>query len=101
MRTCCQGCHPECGVLVHVEDGKVTRIEGDPAHPGSRGFICIKGRVQAEFTYHPNRLRYPLKRAGSEGSGEWQRISWDQALNEIAAKLTEIKEKYGAEAISS
>lgn len=101
IRTCCQGCHPECGVLVHVNDGKVTKIEGDTDHPASRGFICVKGRVQAEFTNHPSRIKQPLKRVGEKGSGKWQAVSWNQALNEIAAKLTEIKDKYGPEAIAT
>ena len=97
VRTVCQGCHPECGVLVHVEDGKVKRIEGDPNHPSSRGYICIKGRSYAELLYHPDRVKYPLKRAGGKGEGKWERISWEQALTEIAAKLTDVKERYAPE----
>jgi thiosulfate reductase/polysulfide reductase chain A len=101
IRTVCQGCHPECGVLAHVEDGRVIKIEGDPEHPFSRGFICIKGRLHAESLYHPDRLRYPLKRAGERAGGKWERISWEQALDEIAEKLTAIKEKYGPESIAT
>jgi len=101
VRTCCQGCHPECGVLVHVKDGKITKIEGDDDHPDSRGFICIKGQVQDKFTYHPDRIKQPLKRAEERGAGKWQPISWDQALDEIAEKLTEIKDKYGPESIAA
>lgn len=97
VRTVCQGCHSECGVLVQVEDGKVTRIEGDPRHPATRGFICIKGQTYHQLAYHPDRVKYPLKRAGAKGEGKWQRVSWEQSLSEIAAKLTEIKEKYGYE----
>ncbi|MFH1651529.1 MAG: molybdopterin-dependent oxidoreductase [Chloroflexota bacterium] len=100
IRTVCQGCHPECGVLVTVKNGKVTRIAGDPDHPSSRGFICVKGRSYTELLYHPDRLLYPQKRAGAKASGKWQRISWDQALGEIAEQLTAIKDKYGPEAIS-
>ncbi|MFC2045798.1 molybdopterin-dependent oxidoreductase [Chloroflexota bacterium] len=101
VRTVCQASHSECGVLVHVENGRVSRIEGDPEHPWSRGFICIKGRSQPQLLYHPDRLKYPLKRSGDRGSGKWQRISWDQALDEIATKLTEIKDEYGEESIAS
>lgn len=101
IRTVCQACHSECGVLVHVEDGKVTKIRPDPNHPSSRGFICIKGLNYAHFTYHPERLKYPLKRIGEKGEGRWERISWDKALDEIALKLTEIKEKYGSKSIGA
>ncbi|MFC1957508.1 molybdopterin-dependent oxidoreductase [Chloroflexota bacterium] len=101
VRTSCQGCHPECGVLVYVENGKITKIKGDLNHPSSRGFICIKGRVQDKFTNHPDRIKQPLKRVGERGSGKWQPISWDQTLGEIAGKLTEIKDKYGPEAIAT
>ncbi|MFC2042170.1 molybdopterin-dependent oxidoreductase [Chloroflexota bacterium] len=101
IRTICQGCHPECGVLVHVEDGKVVKIEGDPEHPMNRGFICVRGRVQHQFAYHPDRLKYPLRRSGEKGGGKWERVTWDQALSGIAEKLTEIKEKYGSESIAT
>lgn len=101
IRTACQGCHPECGVLVHVEDGKVTKIEGDPEHPSSRGFICIKGQVHSEFLYHPNRVKTPLKRADGKGGGKWESVSWDEALHDIAERLTEVKEKYGPESIAT
>jgi thiosulfate reductase / polysulfide reductase chain A len=95
IRSVCQACHCECGVLVQIKDGKVTKIKGDPAHPMNRGFTCVKGQAQPEILYHPERLLYPRKRAGKRGSGKWERISWDQALDEIAKKLTAIKEKYG------
>lgn len=101
VRTCCQSSHSECGVLVHVEDGKVIRMEGDPAHPFTKGFICIKCRVQPQLVDHPDRLKYPLKRTGERGSGIWKRISWDEALEGIATGLTEIKESHGSESIAS
>lgn len=94
IRTICQGCHSECGVLVHVEDDRVIKIKPDPAHPSSRGYICVKGINYDHFTCHPDRIKYPLRRAGGKGSGKWERISWDTALDEIAEKLTGIKEEY-------
>ena len=99
IRTTCQGCHSECGVLVHVKDEIVERITPDKNHPSSRGYICIKGTNYAHFTYHPERLKYPLRRAGGKGQGKWERISWDEAFDEIAAKLTEIRDRYGARSI--
>jgi thiosulfate reductase/polysulfide reductase chain A len=88
-------------VLAHVEDGVVTKMEGDPGHPVSKGFICARGRLQHHFLYHPDRLKVPLKRDGERGGGKWKRISWEQALNEIAEKLTQVREKYGPESIAT
>jgi anaerobic selenocysteine-containing dehydrogenase len=101
MRTCCQSSHCECGVLVHVENGKVTKIAGDPDHPFTKGFICVKAQAQPQLIYHTDRLKYPLTRAGERGSGKWKRISWEEALDSIATKLTEIKEAYAPESIAS
>ena len=101
IRTTCQGSHSECGVLVHVKDGKVTKVEGDHDHPWSRGFICVKGRAQPQYLYHPDRLKYPLRRSGNRGDGKWERISWDEALDGIAEKITEIRESYGPESIAT
>ena len=102
VRTSCEtfGCWNECGVLVHVREGKVTEIEGDPNHPYSRGFICPKSKNFAEVLYHPDRVKYPLKRVGERGKGNWKRISWDEALQITADRLWEIRDKYGAQSIS-
>jgi anaerobic selenocysteine-containing dehydrogenase len=101
VRTVCQGCHSECGVLVHLNRGKVTKIKPDPDHPSSRGYICVKGTHYADFTYHPDRLKYPLRRLDGKGEGKWERISWNEALDGIAARLTEIREKYGTRSIGT
>ena len=101
IRTCCQSSHCECGVRVHVEDGKVTSIVGDPQHPFTRGFACVKARAQHQLIYHADRLKYPLKRAGERGSGKWERISWEEALRGMATKLGEIKEAYPPESFAS
>jgi len=100
VRSICQACHCNCGVLVHIKDGKAVRVTGDPGHPMNRGFVCVKGRAQPELLYHPDRLKYPMKRTGGRGEGKWQRISWDEALDDIAFRLTEIQGKYGAESIA-
>ena len=95
VRTVCQGCHSECGVLVQVDDGTVTKIEGDSNHPFSKGAICQKGREYYKFTNHRDRVKYPLKRGGKKGDGKWEVISWEQAIHEIAVKVTEIKDRHG------
>ncbi len=99
VRTVCQSCHSECGVLAHVEDGRVVGLRGDPHHPNNKGYICVKGKAEPGRLYHPDRLLHPLKRVGERGEGRWQRVSWDEALNGIAAGLTAVKDKYGPEAI--
>lgn len=92
-------CHGGCGVLVHVTDGKVVKVQGDPESPLNRGKICPKGAASIEQLYHPDRLKHPLKRAGERGQGKWERISWDEALDTIANKINEIKKEYGPESI--
>jgi len=93
-------CHGGCGVLVHVKDDKVVKVVGDPDSPLNKGKICPKGLASVEHLYHPDRLRFPLKRAGRRGAGRWQRISWDEALDTIVRNITTIKAQYGAEAIA-
>ena len=101
IRTCCQSSHSECGVLVHVEKGVVKKIEGDPDHPVTKGFVCIKAKAQPQLVNHPDRLKYPMKQIGGKGNGKWERISWDEALDDIAGKLSEIKERAAPEAIAT
>lgn len=99
-RSYCGLCHPRCGTLLHIEDGKVVKVTGDPDHPINRGVICERGRLMQEHIYHPQRLNYPLKRIGKKGEGRWQRITWDQALDEVAEKLSRLKKQYGAETLT-
>jgi len=99
-RSYCGLCHPRCGTLLHIENGKVVKVTGDPDHPITRGAICARGRLMPDHIYHPQRLNYPLKRTGERGQGGWQRVTWDQALDEVAEKLSSLKEKYGAETLT-
>lgn len=100
-RVICTFCAGNCGVLVHVKDGQVIKITGNPEHPISRGFICERIKYAIKWLYHPDQLKYPLKRAGEKGEGKWQRVTWDQALDEIAEKLRRLKEKYGPETLAA
>lgn len=86
----CQLCLARCGILCFVEDGRVVKIEGNPNHPNSRGKICAKGQAGINLLYNPDRVLYPLKRVGRRGDGQWQRVSWDQALSEMASRLGDI-----------
>jgi anaerobic selenocysteine-containing dehydrogenase len=99
VKSACRACIHNCGVLVHVQDGRVVKIEGNPEYPMSRGALCSKGLSGIQALYHPNRLKYPLKRVGARGEGKWQRISWDEAIDTIAQKLMETRDKYGAETV--
>ncbi|HAT30041.1 MAG TPA: molybdopterin oxidoreductase [Janthinobacterium sp.] len=88
--TCPHDCPDTCALLVTVEDGVATEVKGDPAHPTTAGVLCTKVSRYAERTYHPERLLYPLRRIGKKGEGKFERISWDEALDTIAARLTSI-----------
>ncbi len=88
----CQLCSTVCGIIGHVKEGRLIKIEGNPNDPNSRGRLCARGHAGLNHLYHPERLLYPLKRVGARGEGKWKRISWDEALNEIAAKLKVIRE---------
>ena len=99
IKSNCRGCHGGCGVLVHIKDGHITRIEGDPDFPANHGTMCSRGLAFKQLVYHPDRITHPLKRTGNKGEGEWQRISWDEALDTIADRYKRIKEDYGAAAI--
>jgi len=96
----CMFCHRNCGMLIEVEDGKIIKVRANPDNPISRGTMCIKGTAAKEFHYHPDRLNHPLKRAGGKGEGKWERTTWEQALDEIAGKLSKIRKEFGAEALA-
>jgi anaerobic selenocysteine-containing dehydrogenase len=95
IRTVCRNCHGGCGVIAHVENGKVVKVEGDPGSPISHGTLCSKGLAVTQMVYHPDRVRHPLKK----GAGGWERIGWDEALDTIAARFREVIDTHGAESI--
>jgi anaerobic selenocysteine-containing dehydrogenase len=87
---CPHDCPDTCATLVTVQDGRAVRIAGDPEHPVTQGFLCAKVNRYIERTYHEERLRTPLRRVGPKGSGRFQPVSWDEALDEIATRLADI-----------
>lgn len=99
VKSTCRGCHGACGVLVHVRDGVVTKVAGDPDNPMNRGSLCSIGLAAPELLYHQDRLLQPMKRKGARGSGQWQRISWDEAFDTITAKLKSLRQAHGAESV--
>ncbi len=117
---CPHDCPDACGVLITVEDGRATKIQGDPQHPVTRGFLCAKVAKYLDRVYSPDRVLYPMRRVAPKGlvaaqrsfaSGQpgaavptqteraWERISWDQALDEIASRFGAIVAEFGSEAI--
>lgn len=93
--TTCFNCESGCGLLAYVdkETFEIKKFEGNPVHPGSRGRNCAKGPATHNQIYDPERILYPLKRVGKRGEGKWKRITWDEALEEIGAKMRESRLK--------
>src|SRR5215469_4991653 len=101
---CSHDCPDACGILVTVEDGKATRIQGDPAHPVTRGFLCPKVTKYLDRVYSPDRILHPLRRTAAKRPGkpdlaDYKRISWDEALDEIISRFKTVSEEFGPEAI--
>jgi molybdopterin guanine dinucleotide-containing S/N-oxide reductase-like protein len=113
---CPHDCPDACGVLITVEDGRATKIQGDPEHPVTRGFLCAKVAKYLERVYSPDRVMYPMRRIAAKGPASdlavagksaratqteqvWQRISWEEALDEIASRFRSISSEFGSEAI--
>lgn len=96
---CTKDCPDTCGLLVKVEDGKITKIKGDPEHPFTRGFICKKAGYYPQHVHNDKRILTPLRRTGPKGSSRFETIGWDEALDQVAAKIKVISADYGPEAI--
>jgi len=108
---CPHDCPDACGVLITVEDGRATRVQGDPEHPVTRGFLCAKVAKYLDRVYSPDRVFYPMRRVMGKGAGAprtgqspvptqaFQRISWDEALDEITRRLKQAAAESGPESI--
>ena len=101
VRGFCALCTAHCATIATVNEGKVVRLEADPDHPNG-GVFCLKGKAAPELVYHPDRLNYPLMRTRPKGDADpgWRRVSWDEALGDIAQRLIAIREQYGARAVA-
>ena len=95
----CEMCVWRCGLLAKVKDGRVVKLEGNPDHPHSRGKLCPRGQAGLMNTYDPDRVLTPLIRVGKRGEGKFRKASWEEALDLVANKMLEIKQKYGPEAM--
>jgi anaerobic selenocysteine-containing dehydrogenase len=95
-KTSCVLCSQNCGLEVITEGSKIMKVRSDKDNPRSQGYICRKGANVSYFQNNPERLRFPLKRIGSR----FERFSWDQALDEIAAKLKDVVQTYGPRSVA-
>lgn len=93
--TCPMDCFDACGMIATREEGRVIKVEGDPAHPLTKGYVCEKGRQHLERLYHPERIKTPRKRVGDT----WIDITWEAAIDEISSKLIKIKNEHGTTAV--
>jgi len=96
IKTDCILCVWGCGINAYVEGGKLVKVEGMAEHPLNQGVLCPRGKALVDYVYSPDRLKYPMKRE----NGVWKHISWDEALDIIATKLQQVKDKYGARALA-
>lgn len=100
-KSVCTICDPEaqCGLDLYVRDGRIIKVEGSKENPHNQGTLCAKGAALRQYIYHEDRIRTPLKRVGPRGSGTLVPISWDEALDTIAAKLLACKETHGPQSV--
>lgn len=96
---CPHDCPDTCSMVFEVENGKLTGVRGNPDHPMTRGGLCVKLKDYEKRHYHPDRLLYPMRRTGPKGSKQFERISWDEALDEITDKWKAIIDEHGPRAI--
>lgn len=96
---CPHDCPDTCAMLFEVENGKLTGVKGNPDHPMTRGGLCVKLKDYEKRHYHPDRLLYPMKRTGPKGSGQFERISWDEALDTVVSRWQAIISEHGPQAI--
>ena len=90
LGACPHDCPDTCSMVTTVQNGIAIKVQGNPAHPHTDGALCTKVSRYTERTYHPERILHPLKRSGPKGSGQFERVSWDSALSDIASRLSAI-----------
>ena len=88
-----------CGVLLYTKDNKLEKVEGDPLNAVANGKLCMRCLSMPDAVNHPDCLKYSMRRAGERSEGKWERISWDEAYDEITEKTLKVKEEYGSQSI--
>lgn len=101
-RSVCDICAPgpHCGVDCYVKDGKIIKVEGTKEHPTNHGLLCTKGQSNRQYVYREDRIRTPLRRVGARGEGNFEPISWDEAMEEVASRMKGYREAFGAESVA-
>ena len=97
--TCPRDCYDACSIITRVRDGKLYSFEANKKHAFTKGFLCPKGQNLSQYVYSKQRVLYPMKRDGPKGQGKFRRITWDEALNEIAEQIRERSQKYGTDSV--
>lgn len=92
--SCPRNCYDTCSIVTTVEDGRITFVTGNRNNTYTNGRLCVKGYTYPNYVYSPDRIKYPMRQK-KRGSGQWERISWDEAYDIIAKKILEIKKKHG------
>ncbi len=96
----CEMCFWRCPIVGKVKGGRLVKIEGNPKSPANGTRVCARGNSGVQLVYDPDRLKYPLKRVGERGEGKWAKISWDEALDEVAHNMDKVRKKYGPHALA-
>ncbi len=96
----CEMCFWRCPIVAKVKGGKLVKIEGNPKSPVNGTRVCARGNSGVQLLYDPDRVKYPLKRMGARGEGKWAKISWDEALDEIAFNIDKVRKKYGPSSLA-
>ncbi len=96
----CEMCFWRCPIVGKVKNGRLVKIEGNPKSPTNGPRVCAKGNAGVQLLYDPDRTKYPMKRVGARGEGKWARISWDEALDEIAYNIQKTQKKYGPHSVA-
>jgi anaerobic selenocysteine-containing dehydrogenase len=99
LGACPQDCPDTCATITEVRDGRAVAFRGDERHPITQGWLCAKVRPYLDRVYHPDRLLHPLRRVGPKGAGQWERISWEEAVAEITGRWKDLIDRYGAASI--
>ncbi|MHB1407874.1 MAG: thiosulfate reductase PhsA [Desulfitobacteriaceae bacterium] len=96
----CEVCRNQCPVAIHVKNGKVVKVDGNPHDPAMGGSLCARGQAAPSLLYDPQRLKKPMIRTGARGEGKFKEVSWEEAYQYIADKLKEVIEKHGSESVA-
>jgi len=99
FNTCSRDCYDTCSIVTRVRNGRLHSIEANGKQPFTQGFLCPKGQLLSQYVYSKQRVLHPLKRDGPKGTGKFRRISWEEALNEIAQEIRTRSAAFGTDSV--